>query len=639
MGAWRPPPRLSLSAWADRYFVLSTETAAEPGRWRSLPYQVEILNSITDPDVLQVTLIKSARVGYTLMMSAAMGYFMHQDPSSILVVQPTVHDAKNFSKETVAPMLRDVPVLSRLVFRDVAKGKGPKDSSATLTEKAFPGGILSLVGANSGTGFRRVSRRVIMFDEVDAYPPSAGSEGDQIELGMKRAEAFHNRKIIAGSTPLTSGSSRIEELFLEGDQRRYYVPCPTCGHMDFLAFNEGERGHFMYWPEGEPLKACFVCRGGGCMIEHKDKRWMVERGEWRPDRPGGEHRSYHLWSALSYSPNSTWGQIAARFLKAKRGGTEKLKTFINTDLGETWKERGDAPDWERLYQRREPYKIGTVPDGVVVLTAGVDVQKDRFVYEVVGWAPNKESWSIDARELYGDTALDTTWLQLDALLARSFAGADGRELLISKLAIDSGFSAQVVYGWARQHPMSRVIACKGARGSARALVGIPSSVDVTVRGKRMQRSYKVWSTGVDLAKAELYGWLRLGIGDDGDPPPGYCHFPEHDEEYFRQLTAEHLVTTVSRRTHRTKMEWQTIPNRQNHFLDARILARVAASVLGIDRMAPAARSARAPAPSPSAAPAPASARLVPARASRRGSWLSGGKSGLDARGSWLSRRR
>lgn len=533
----------------------------------------------------------------TLMASAAIGYFMVQDPSSMLVVQPTVDDAKGFSKETIAPMLRDVPVLSRLVFRDVEeKGKGPKDSSATLTHKAFPGGILSLIGANSGAGFRRVSRRVVMFDEVDAYPPSAGSsEGDQISLGMKRSEAFHNRKTLAGSTPLVAGASRIEEMFLAGDQRRYHVPCPHCGHMDFLAFErKGERGHLMRWPDDEPENAYFDCRANGCVIEHKDKRWMIERGEWKPDNPGSSQRSYHIWSALSYSPNATWAQIATEFLAAKHGGLEKLKTFVNTTLGETWKERGDAPDYDVLYRRRESYGIGGVPDGVVVLTAGVDVQGSRLVYEVVGWSPDKESWSIDAGELHGDTALESTWTQLDDLLTRSFGSHT-----IAMLAVDSGYNTQVVYSWARRHPMSRVIACKGVSG-ARMLVGVSSPVDITVRGRKMQRGYKVWPTGVDIAKSELYGWLRLTAQG-----PGYCHFPEYELDYFKQLTAEHLVTTVNKRTHRATLQWQCIPNRENHMLDARILARVAAAVLGIDRMTPAQReTATSPAPPVATPPRP-----------------------------------
>ena len=295
--AWKPPPRLSLSEWADKEFVLSAETAAEPGRWRTLPYQKEIMDAITDPAVTQISVLKSARIGFTLCVSAAIGYFICQDPSSVLVVQPTVDDAKNFSKEAIAPMLRDVPALSRIVFRDV-EDKGPKDPSNTLTHKAFPGGVISLVGANSGAGFRRISRRVVIFDEVDAYPPSAGSEGDQIKLGTKRSEAFWNRKIIAGSTPLLAGLSRIEEMYGQGDQRRYFVPCPQCGHMAPLVFS-GDDGHSMKWPSGKPKEAFFACQASGCVIEHKDKRSMVTAGEWRAAAPFTGHASFRIWSAYS----------------------------------------------------------------------------------------------------------------------------------------------------------------------------------------------------------------------------------------------------------------------------------------------------------------------------------------------------
>jgi phage terminase large subunit GpA-like protein len=280
-----------------------------------------------------------------------------------------------------------------------------------------------------------------------------------------------------------------------------------------------------------------------------------------------------------------------------------------------------------------------VPAGPIVLTAGVDVQKDRFVYEVVGWAPNKESWSVDAGELYGDTALESTWAQLDALLGRTYSGDDGSESPISSLAVDSGYNTQMVYGWARQHPMPRVIACKGVAG-ARMLVGSPSAVEVTTSGKHLRRGYKVWPIGVDIAKSELYGWLRLRIGELGVAPPGYCHFPEYSEGYFQQLTAEHLATSVNRRTGRTKLEWQVLPNRENHFLDARVYARAAAAVLGIDRMAPrepkprvaAASSPNSPAAAPSqapAAPAASSTERKPAP------FLKGNR----PRGEWFGKRR
>jgi phage terminase large subunit GpA-like protein len=593
--ALQPPPKLSLSEWADQHFRLSAESAAEPGRWRTLPYQRGILDAITDPAVERVSVMKSARVGYTKCVNAAIAYFIHHDPCPILVVQPTVEDAEGYSKEEIAPMLRDVEVLAGLVQEASAK-----KSAQTILHKSFPGGVLSMVGANSGRGFRRVSRRVVIFDEVDGYPASAGAEGDPIKLGEKRSEYYWNRKLIAGSTPLVAGASRIEELFHAGDRRRYHVPCPQCGHADYLTFSEeSERGHFMRWDEGQPETAYFVCRANGCIIEETSKRAMLEAGKWRAEGDFTGHASFHIWAAYSISPNATWGQIAAEFLEAKRLGPEKLRTFVNTALGETWKDRGEAPDWERLYQRREPYAIGSVPDGTIAVTAGVDVQKDRLMYEVVGWTADKESYSVEAGALWGDTSLDATWLQLDALLDRAFPGADGQDHRIAMLAVDSGYNTQVVYGWARLHPMSRVIACKGVSG-ARMLVGAPSPVEVTLRGKRLQRGYKVWPVGVDIAKSELYGWLRLGRGDGGEAPAGYCHFPEYGEEYFKQLTAEHLQTVVNRRTGRAKMEWRVIPNRENHYLDARILARAAVAVLGIDRMAGAART-RQPNPSPAEA--------------------------------------
>lgn len=592
---WRPPPRLRLSDWAGRNFYLSSESSAIAGRFHPIPYQVEMLDAMADPLVEMVTIMKSSRVGYTICITAAIAYFIAQDPASMLVVQPTVDDAKGFSKETIAPMLRDVPALGEILFRD-SEEKGPKDSSATLRHKQFPGGVLSLIGANSGAGFRRVSRRVVMFDEVDAYPASAGAEGDPINLGIKRTEAFHNRKIISGSTPLIAGSSRIEEMFSAGDQRRFHVPCPQCGHQDIFVFSEGksDRGHFMKWPEGHPEQACFVCRANGCIIEHHRKRWMVERGEWRADRPGGRHRSYHIWAAYSYSPNATWGHIAAEFLAAKRGGPEKLKTFFNTTLGETWVERGEAPDWERLHDRRETYDVGTVPAGARFLTAGVDVQRDRLIFEVVGWGPGKESWSIDAGALWGDTALDTTWNQLDALIARTYPGPAG-DMPIRMTAVDSGDQTQTVYGWARGKP--RVMAVKGMKG--RTLLGAPTKVDVTVHGRKISSGVWLWPVAPDIAKSELYGFLGLRIAQGAEPPPGYCHFPEYGEEFFKELTAEHLVS-IRRRSGVTVLEWHVIANRPNHGLDARVYARAAASRLGLDRMKP-----KEPRPASSSQPPPA----------------------------------
>ncbi len=644
----RPPPRLSLSEWADQRFYLSPESAASPGKWTCIPYQRGILDAFTDPAIERVSVMKSTRIGWTKLMNILEAYSMCHDPCPILVVQPTLEDARGYSKEEITPMIRDVPDVAALFPRaDVAN-----DSDQTILHKRFPGGVLSFVGANSGRGFRRVSRKIVLFDEVDAYPPSAGEEGDQIKLAIKRSEYYWDRKIGAGSTPLIAGASRIEDMFEAGDQRRYFVPCPQCGHMAPLVFR-GEGGHAMKWPEGKPEEAFFACQDKGCVIEHGEKRRMVERGEWRAARPFNRHASFHVWAAYSYAPNTTWADIAKEFLAATAAGSEELRTFVNTTLGETWMERGEAPDWQRLYDRRERYEIGVVPTGAVVVTAGADVQKDRVVWEVVAWAGDKQSWSVDSGVLPGDSSGEEVWRGLDALLEREWPVADGTTARISMLAVDSGYNTNVVYNWARLKPLSRVIACKGV-STARTMIGAPSAVDVTVRGVRLARGYKVWPVGVDIAKGEFYGWLRLPTPIDAPFQSGFCHFPEYGDDYFRQITAEHLVKIVNRRGF-VHYEWQVIPGRENHYLDCRVLARAAAALLGLDRFRKKPRTAATPpavrpgidvppgslvppgmsrSNDPSAPPPPRAGDSGPAP---KRTWLGGSRGGISRRGSWLRR--
>ena len=576
---WRLPQKLNLADWADKEFVLSAENSAEAGRWTTLSYQRGILNAISDPTVTHISFMKSARVGATKMMCVASAYYVAQDPTTIMFVQPTIDSAAQFSKEEIAVMFRDVPALQGVVTNSL------EGTESTISHKMFRGGSLSLVGANSGTGFRRVSRRVIFLDEVDSYPPSAGDDGDPVRLAIRRSEMFWNRKIFAASTPLIAGHSRIEKMFEEGDQRRYFVPCPQCGYFDTLVFSKrASGGHFMVWPEDKPEEAHFVCSANGCVIEHHQKFEMLSRGEWRASKPFNGHASFHISALYSYSPNASWGAIAREFLDAKRGGVEQLRVFVNTVLGETWRESGDAPDWERLYRRRESYPIGSVPHGVTFLTAGVDVQKDRVVYEVRGWGAGKESWSIDAGVIPMDTANESDWIAVDELLSRTFHAADGTAFAIRMLAIDSGFNTQMVYNWVRRHERNRVVAIKGV-STARTLISSPTAVDVKINGQRISRGAKVWPIGVDIAKSELYGLLRLSPPAKPEEPfpAGYIHHPEYAEEYFKQLTSEQLVTTTTRHGFQ-KHEWTCQPGRENHFLDTAIYNRAAAAILGVDRL-------------------------------------------------------
>lgn len=650
-GTWRAPRRIPLSQWADRHFYLSAESAAEPGRWRSIPYQVGIMDAFTDPAIWHVSVMKSARVGFTKTLNAAIGYHVDEDPCPIMLVQPTIEDAEGYSKEEIAPMFRDCPRLAERMPESKSR-----DTSNTILAKRFPGGSLSMVGANSPRGFRRVSRRVVLFDEVDGYPASAGAEGDPIKLGIRRTEYYWDRKVIDGSTPTVAGRSRIERLFFEGDQRRYYVPCPECRERQVIKFEN------LRWPKGRPREAVLVCIHCGSEISHDHKPAMIAAGEWRPGphaqfpddpEPGpfNGHASFHIWAGYSYSPNASWGAIAEEFEAANRGGQEELKTFVNTVLGETWKEKGDAPEWQRLFDRREPYTIGTVPRGGLFLVAGVDVQKDRVVYEVVAYGRDKVSWSIDQGAIVGDTSTlgSPAWRGLEALLDRQFPHASGVDMPITTMAVDSGFNTQTVYNWCRRFPMSRVIAVRGV-STAHVLIGVPSPVDVTSNGRKLKRSYKVWAVAGHVAKSELYGWLRLPRPTGDEPaPPGFVHFPQYDEEWFKQLTAEQLITSKTRKGYAVSA-WAVIPNRENHALDARVYARAAAAVAGLDRFqagdwdrieavlgmtpapAPASASAEtaaveAPRPPQNAPPAPAGTSSGGDRSwlrrPRRGSWLRG----------------
>ena len=628
--AWRPPPRLRLSEWADQNFYLSVESSAEAGRWRTIPYQRGMLDAITDPWAVNVSIMKSARVGYTKMIDIAAAYYIVHDPCPIMIVQPTETDAEEFSKEEIAPMLRDIPLLENLIASKT------RDSSNTILHKTFRNGaVLQMVGANSPTGFRRVSRKVVMFDEVDGYPASAGAEGDPIRLGIKRSEYFWDRKIVAGSTPTIAGASRIERRTSEGDQRRYFVPCPHCGEMQFLKFKN------LKWPKGNPLAAHFVCEVNGCVIEEQHKRWMVERGEWVATVPEnytiGRHASFYIWAAYSYSPNAAWGQLAAEFVAADKAGVEELQTFVNTVLGEVWQDRGEAPDHKRLYERREDYAIDSVPAGAVFLTSGVDLQKNRLVYEVIGWGEGKENWSVDAAEIPGDTsnADDPCWQQLSALLEKEWPGPDDRRFKILMMAVDANYNTTQVVTWCRRYPMSRVLAVRGVANQT-ILLGPPAKIDITVGGKRMKAGYKYWPVGVNVAKTELYGWLRLDAPVDGaSAPPGFCHFPKYGEHYFNKIPAEHLVAHKKKNGF-VSLEWELIAGRENHYLDARIYARAAAAAAGIDRIRPKLPKPGNPSRPASAAPAPpitapadparpdAGASPVPERSGR--GWLNGGPS-------------
>ena len=560
--AFKPPKKLTLSEWADEYAYLSAESSAEGGRWHTLPYQKAMMDAITDPKIEQVTVMKSARVGYSKILNHIIAYHIHQDPCGIMVVQPTIEDAAGYSKEEIAPMIRDTKVLTNLV-----SDAKTRDSNNTILQKQFPGGVLSLVGANSARGFRRVSRRIVLFDETDGYPASAGTEGDQIKLGIARTQYFWNRKIVAGSTPTIKDFSRIERLFDQSDQRRYYVPCPHCNHMQYLRWPN------MRWENDDPLTASYACEECGELIPHSKKRWMVERGEWRPTQPGnGRHVGFHVWAAYSYSPNAEWSNLVEEFLLSKND-PEQLKTWINTTLGECWEdEYASKVGADGLMDRaaNEKYEKGVPPREVLMLSLGCDVQDDRLSMSLWGIGRNEEMYLVDRKVIYGSPARADLWKQMDEVLMDKYKNEDGVELKIDSAAIDTGgHFTQEVYQYVRERSHLGLIGIKGMGQKGKPPIGKPTKVDINFSGKALRKGVQLFPVGVDTIKTTLHNRLK-----DAELGDGYIHFyPTITTDYFQELTAERQVLRYKHGYQ--ERVWVKKSNARNEALDEMVYAYAA----------------------------------------------------------------
>lgn len=520
------------------------------------------MDAVTDPSIETVTVIKGARVGYTKVLDNVIGYFIHQDPCPILVVQPRVEDAEDYSRTEVAPMLRDTPVLA-----EIAGDLKAKDSEQRIAKRVFKNGSsVSFVGANSPGGFRRITARIVLFDEVDGYPPQgAGIEGDQVALGKKRSESFWNRKIVLGSTPTVKVTSRIVRSWEQSDQRRYYVPCPHCAHKQALKWAN------IRWTDGDPETAHYVCEENGCVIEESDKPWMIERGEWLPGKETKTHAGFHIWAGYSLFPNAAWRHLVAEFLSVKNDPTQ-LRTFVNLVLGEAWEEQGEEIDqhvlqaraneegWRASDERDGRRMLRAAPDGVLLVTCGVDVQGDRVEIERVGWGMQEESWSLEYEVIYGDPAAPGLWADLDEYLLTPTVTEDGRELGVAATAIDSGGSyTDAVYTFVRNKSGRRVWAIKGASTPRRP-------VWPKLASKNNKGRIPLFIIGTDSAKDIIFG--RFRIDKSG---PGYCHFPqERDGEWFVQVTGEVMVTRYRKGI--PYEDYVPKPNVRHEALDCRVYA-------------------------------------------------------------------
>jgi len=555
-----PPPVLTVSEWADRYRKLSAESSAEPGQWNTdrAPYQREIMDAINDPECEEIVIMSSAQVGKTELILNIIGYYIAYDPAPMLVVQPTIEMGQTFSKDRLAPMIRDTPALQGKVH-DV-KGR---DSGNTILHKKFPGGHVTIAGANSAPSLASRPVRIVLMDETDRYPPSAGSEGNPIKLAEKRTTAFWNRKKIKVSTPTIKGQSQIEKEFLSGSMEEWCIPCPCCGKYQPY---EWSRIHF-----SDLTMECKFC---GEHISETD--WKQGEGKYIAAKPESRRkRSFHLNELTS--PWKHWDEIIREFQEAKKemkenGDINKFKTWINTTLGEPWEERGKSADDDSLLNRREMYEA-EIPEGVLLLTAGVDVQDDRFEIEITGWGRGYESWGIQYKKIYGDLEKEETWNRLEEFLDTELHYKAGTSLLIACSCIDTGghYTTQCYKFLKRMEKKNKKIyGVKGMGGQ-----GIPLIHKVSTNN---QYNVKVFILGVDSGKEILM--TRLGTTEAG---PGYCHFPlnadrGYTENVIKGMNSEQRVVQI--KDGRPSIKWvKKSGTPRNEPLDIRNYSTAAAEIL------------------------------------------------------------
>jgi phage terminase large subunit GpA-like protein len=520
------------------------------------------MDAIADPRVREIWVQKSAQVGWTEILGNAVAYFMDQDPSTMLLLQPTLDIGEAWSKDRLAPMIRDTPKLHGLV-RDVRS----RDSGNTLLHKQFPGGHITIAGANSAASLASRPIRVVLCDEVDRYPPSAGTEGDPIHLARERSKRFQNRRFLAGSTPTVKDVSRIEAGFRESDQRRFFVPCVHCGEHQYLKWSQ------VRWPDGMPDEAKYVCEHCGVLLDDGERAAMIEGGEWRATKPFNGIVGFHIWEAMS--PMSRLSDMARGFIRAKEF-PEQLKGWINTTLGETWEDReGEGLNADLLESRAGKYASWTAPNGAMLLTAGVDVQRDRVEVGLYAFGPGEETWTIAHTVIYGSPTDAKTWAQLDDLLARKVPRDDGAALPIAATLVDAGDgqTAGFVLDYCRTRRKRNILAGKGQSQAGKQAIGKPSKVDVNVRGQTIKRGAELWPVGSDTIKGTLAARFAA---------EGFIHFPNDlPREYYEQLTAERLRTKFTHGIpHRV---WTKPSGARNEALDCFVYAYAAAIFAGLKR--------------------------------------------------------
>lgn len=561
----KPLPKTSVSQWADNYRMLSSGISAEPGKWKTsrAPYQKDIMNAFTEPGIHRVVVKSSSQIGKSDMMNNVIGRFAHLDPCAIMMIQPTIDMAQDYSKTRIAPMIRDTKVLNNL-FYDVKS----RDANNTILSKVFPGGRLIMCGANSPAGLASRPIRILLADEVDRFPDSAGTEGDPVDLAAKRMTTFWNSCMGLFSTPTNEGTSRIDEEYLAGTQEEWQHKCPNCGEYHLLRHIDMTVDYKeIKTPSGK--KTVIVndvkwrCPHCGFSFSEKEMKQTPQKYISRnKDALKNGIRSFFVNGFTS--PWMTWSKIMREWLEAK-GDPEREKVITNTVFGESYKQKGAFEDEQIFLRRRESYGA-ELPNGVLLLTAAIDTQDNRLEYEVVGWGKEEECWGIRKGIVLGAPNQARTWKEIDNILDKTYHFADGKGLKVVRTFIDSGgHYTSDVYNYCQKNFHKQRFAIKGRGGP-----GIPLIYKIA---KANNAKAPLILLGVDDGKQQIMD--RLSINSPG---PLYFHFPQdegikelsnrgYDDLYFKGIISEHKK--VYKRNGVLREVWETTKNVRNEPLDLR----------------------------------------------------------------------
>jgi len=568
--------------WADTHFYLSRESSSEHGKFRSsrTPFIREpLLHLSPNSDTEVVVVLKPTQCAGTTIALIFLCASADVSPGPTLFMQPTESMCKSFSKKKLSKCVEAVPKLKGKIA-----DKKSRDSANTILQKDFPGGSWMLTGSNSSASFRQESIKYLVMDDFDDFEMDIEGEGDPKELADRRTGTFVGRKIYINSTTTLKDSSNILNAFNASSQGHFQVPCPHCDEYQYLEWGIKDDYGIQYEQddEGQVIDAYYKCKFCGGRIDESKKQYMLEHGKYIHSYPNRPVKGYR-WNAL-YTPIgwiNSWKYIASKFVEAYKeqemGNPEKYKTWLNSFMAEAYEDKGERLEWEVLAARCEPYKPFTPPAQAQILSAGIDVQHNRLAVSIYAWGIGEECWLIYHTEIIGDVQYDEVWNQLDGLLDRQYTKTDGQLIQITSAAVDAGDgrTTQIVRNYCRMRS-PKVIAIKGASSPGKSILGTPTKQDLTWQGQKIENGVDMWPVGTDVAKNTIYSRLNITRGG-----PGRIHFyVGADDEYFKQLTSEKLITKFVKGF--PKREWHIVRgNKRNEALDCLVYAYAAALRSGL----------------------------------------------------------